>query len=414
MSCLRFPSIRPPLLPLFLALVVALAAFGSPAPAAQAFDRRSGDAIVIPAGQVVDDDLAAAGRLVRIDGTVHGDVYAFGQNVTVTGTIDGDLIAAAQQVVVDGQVRGDVRVAGALVQLNGAVGRNVTGVGQLLQLGSGGRVGGSLAGAGETLSLSGDIGGAAAAAAHDLTVQGRIGRNAEMALTSLTLGPRASIGGNLTYYADHQLDIPAQAVAGSVRYEHTSRDLTQRATRGAMTPTRGWTVLGNFFSLAWLAGSAVAGLVLLRLFPRLAAEFLGVLEARPLASLGLGAATLIGTLPVAVLMAITIVGLPLSALLIAGYFAGAFTGWLLLAIAAGSLLVGLVRGARPWHPSWAFLLGLVVLYVASHLPFVGGLVWFAGASVGMGAFLIALYRTWRRATPPPIPSAPPLIAVPAT
>ena len=89
------------------------------------------------------------------------------------------------------------------------------------------------------------------------------------------------------------------------------------------------------------------------------------------------------------------IGLPVAFLLGAGYLGGMLVGWLFLALAAGSILVGLVRKGRPWHPSWAFLLGLVVLYVLTRLPFLGGLVTFVGLSFGLGAFLIALYRTWR-------------------
>src|SRR3712207_1107223 len=58
-----------------------------------ALDRRTGDAITVAAGQVVDDGLLASGRLVRIDGTVRGDLIAFARSVTVAGIVEGDVIA---------------------------------------------------------------------------------------------------------------------------------------------------------------------------------------------------------------------------------------------------------------------------------------------------------------------------------
>ena len=383
-------------LPPAVALVAALTLL-QPAGTAYALDRRSGDNIVVEKGQAVDDDLAAAGRLVRIDGTVKGDVYALANTVRVTGVVEGDLIAAAQQVVIDGSVRGDVRAAGALVQLNGVVDHNFTGAAQLLQLASGGRVNGNVVGAGETVAVDGDVGGGLAGAARDVVLQGRVGRNAELGVNSLTIGPSGRIGGNLTYYAQEEQAIPAGAVAGQVQYQHVEAKDKARFAAGhrSYAPSRFFSAVGNFLSLAWLAGSAVVGLVFLRLFPRFAAEFLAVLETRPLPSLGMGALVLIGTLPVAVLVGITIVGLPLAALMVAGYFGGIFLGWLLLAMAAGSILVGIVR-KRPLHHSWSFLLGLLVLYLMTRIPVAGGLIWFAGISLGTGAFVLTLHQTWRR------------------
>src|SRR5439155_16310433 len=162
----------------------------------------------------------------------------------------------------------------------------------------------------------------------------------------------------------------------------------------------------NFLSLAWLAGSAIVGLLLLRLFPRFVAEFLGVLEARPLPSLGLGVLALIATLPAAALVGLTIIGLPLAALLVAGYFSGIFVGWLLLAVAVGSILVGVVRGGRPWHHSWSFLLGLLLLFVVTRIPILGGLLWFAGAALGAGALVLTIHRVWRHRESLPGPPAP--------
>ncbi|MGH2353389.1 MAG: bactofilin family protein, partial [Chloroflexota bacterium] len=386
-----------------VAVVLALGmAIGGPAQPAHALERKSGEVVVVPASEVVDDDLLATGRSVRIDGRVRGDVFAFAQSVTVTGVIEGDLIAAGAQVMIDGQVEGDVRSAGAAVQIDGAVGDDVLGAAQSLHVGSGGRVAGNMIGMAETLSVAGDIGGSLTGAVRDAYLQGSIAQSAEVALSSLTISPQASIGGKLTYYAPEEENIPAGVVKGGVEFQRAQRHEPEQ-----LPPVQRFSALGNFFSLAWLIGSAIIGLVLLRLFPRFAAEFLGALETQLLPSLGIGVLALIGTLPVAVLVGLTIVGIPISLLLAAGYFSGLLVGWLFLALAVGSILVGLVRRGRPWHHSWAFLLGLVVLYVGTRIPFLGGLVTFVGLSLGLGAFLVTLYRTWRRAGPPPAPTTVP-------
>jgi cytoskeletal protein CcmA (bactofilin family) len=371
---------------------------------AHALDRRSTETVVIPADEVVRDDVMLSGRVARIDGRVEGDVYAFAQYVTVGGTIEGDLIAGAQEVTVDGTVRGSVRAAGATVQVNGSVERNVTSAAQSLRLGSGGRVGGSWIAAGDSMSLAGDVGGSVTAAADSLLLQGRVGREADVAAGSLSLSPGARIGGDLSYHTDQPIEVPPAAVAGRVQFHQTERR-PEHVDRAQANQFFG--AVGNLLSLMWLAGSAVVGLAILHAFPRFVARFLDALERRPVPSFVVGVIGLVATLPLTLLLAITIVGIPASVVLAGGYFAGLFAGWLLLAVAVGSILVGLVRrggGAR--HLAWAFLLGLLVLHVGSKLPFLGPLVTFVALALGLGTLLTALYRTWQREprldTPEPI------------
>ena len=354
----------------------------------------------------MNDDFAASGRLVRIDGTVRGDVYAFAQNLTISGVVEGDVIAVAQEVVIDGTVRGSVRAGGATVQINGAVDRNVTGAGQLVRLGSGGRVGGSVIGAGETLSLSGDVGGGVYGAGESVLLQGRVNRNVELASSRVQFAPGASIGGDFDYHAEQPLqavarDAARDAVRGALRFHPVERP--QRVQRTQVN--RFFGAVGNFFSLTWLAGSAVVGFVLLRAFPRFVARFLDALERSAPASFGVGFVALVAALPLAVVLGITIVGLPAAAVLVGSWLSGLFVGWLLLAIAVGSVLIGLVRRGHERRLGWSFLLGLLVLYVGTRIPFLGPLVTFVGLSLGLGALAIALYRTWQRAELAPPPDA---------
>ncbi len=87
---------------------------------ARAFDSRSGESILIPAGEVIEDDLYLFGNTITIDGTVKGDVIAFGSTITIgqTGVVEGDLMGAGQSVIVNGQVQDDARIAGAVLLLD--------------------------------------------------------------------------------------------------------------------------------------------------------------------------------------------------------------------------------------------------------------------------------------------------------
>jgi hypothetical protein len=99
----------------------------------------------------------------------------------------------------------------------------------------------------------------------------------------------------------------------------------------------------------------------------------------------------------AVVLFITLVGIPLAiAVLLAllpvyaiGY---ATSAWLL-----GRAIVRPPRGRVP-----AFLAGWGILRAIALIPFVGGLAWFAAAVFGLGALAIALWRSRRG----PVTTAP--------
>ena len=84
--------------------------------------------------------------------------------------------------------------------------------------------------------------------------------------------------------------------------------------------------------------------------------------------------------------------------------------WLLLGLAVGALLVELVRRRNPTlraDPRWLVVLGLIVLYVLTHLPWIGGLATFTALCLGLGALLLQIAAA-RRPPAAPLPTTPAL------
>src|SRR5919106_1302207 len=71
---------------------------------------RTGDEVVIPAGEEVAGDLYASAGSVRIEGTVQGDLVATGGQVTVSsgGEVGEDLVFGTGSTTLAGRVVGDV------------------------------------------------------------------------------------------------------------------------------------------------------------------------------------------------------------------------------------------------------------------------------------------------------------------
>jgi cytoskeletal protein CcmA (bactofilin family) len=364
--------------------------------AAMAAEVRNGPSAVVAPDETVDDDLFATGQTVTVDGRVTGDVFATGQTVVVTGTVDGDLIAAAQQVVVDGTVNGNVRAAGAVVTVNGQVARSVTGLAQQLNVSSSGRVGGSLIGAGETISAFGPVGRGITAGGGTLELAGPVGGKVLVWSNNLSLAPNARIAGDLEYRSDHQAQIPNGTVAGTVKFDQVEQRQQQAPLLNG---------LFDFGGLVWLCGSAILGALAIMLAPRAAARAVELGRQQPLATFGLGLLALFAVPVTAILIGVTLVGIPLALVVGALYWLALLLAWPALGLVVGTEIARRVRRGEPMPVLGALAVGLIVLHLVTHLPILGGLVAFLGLAFGLGLIVQSL-RRWQR------PSEPGRVAVP--
>jgi len=140
-------------------------------------------------------------------------------------------------------------------------------------------------------------------------------------------------------------------------------------------------------------GASAIVLLVFLLFPMRMRLALDRVERYPGVSAFVGIAAVIALIPIAVLLAITIVGIPLIVLEFAGVFVGIWLGTGAIALLVGRRLAELVMPSVTPSPLWALILGLVVVTAAETVPYVGwavtALVWL----VGLGASILAFFGT---------------------
>ena len=161
-------------------------------------------------------------------------------------------------------------------------------------------------------------------------------------------------------------------------------------------------VFDNWFGVVsrlawWLAVSVsalVLGLLLAWLTPRLIDATSAASRTATGAVIGWGLAALIGGPVVAVILMVTLVGIPLGLYLLVTLGVVSILGY-----TASAWLLGRLMVREPRSPVLAFLAGLAVLRVMALVPFLGGFAWFAAAVFGTGALAVAAWRV-RAATAP--------------
>ena len=349
---------------------------------ASAADLRQGPSVTLGQGQTINDDIYAAGGTISIDGNVNGSVIAAGGTITVSGTVTRDVMVAGGTINVTGKVGGSIRAAGGNLTINGPVEQDVVVTGGTIDIASGGTIGRDLVIAGGTATVAAPVARRVTVGAGDVTLRGRVGGDVRGSVDRLRLDG-AQIGGNLDYTSDNPVVMANGASVAGTTTRHTP---TERGTRGVAGGFLGW--------LRGLIGIFALGVLLLMLLPRFSTRSIDTLRAEPWASLGIGAAILVVT-PIVALI-VLIVGL-----LLGGWWLGVLLIPLwILALAIGYVVSGFLLGrlifARlgwgQYHDVLALLGGLFVLTVVGLVPLLGWLVSLAAFVAGAGAVALVISR----------------------
>ncbi|HUY13984.1 MAG TPA: zf-HC2 domain-containing protein [Terriglobia bacterium] len=373
--------------PLHFALLGAVMMFVGPGKPAYAIEtRNSGQTVTVPPSETVADSLEAGAQYVEIAGRVNGNLIAHGQKITISGTVTGDVITSSQTLDIEGTVQGNVFAWAQFVTVHGKVGQSVHVFAESLEIADGGQVGGDVIAFCQTLNVNGDVKGGVAVGAANVMLRGNVDHGVYASAGQVRVASSAHIGQNLVARVhrtrDFSLD-PGAVVGGKTEVKlsgnRVSRFLTLRYYL--------WRAVE--LCAVWLTG-----LVLFWLFPSL---FTGKMENSSdlLKAMGWGFVLLVVTPVAAVMAALTVVGLPLAIMALILWILGLFLVKIFLAPVIGNRLMGTIPGAKvPF--AVPLLLGLVVIFVAVALPYIGKWDSLLVALTGFGLVLSAARDTWRR------------------
>lgn len=187
-------------------LLVATAALsiGLALPAAAA-EIESSELIIITEDTVVTGDLYAAANRVLVRGTIDGDLFALaGQDVSIEGEVTGSVTALASEVNVSGVIGGSLRVTSPSVEISGEITGDVVAVAFGIELKPGGKVGADLImwawNAGSHGSVSEDVEGSQ----RRLELSGDVSGNVRVSAGHLSVVDDLAVGGDLTYRSSNE------------------------------------------------------------------------------------------------------------------------------------------------------------------------------------------------------------------
>jgi cytoskeletal protein CcmA (bactofilin family) len=367
------------------ALVLCLILLATPA-VIFASNFNSNELVILPSQETINSDYFGAGETVVLQGVVNGDVYVAGGNVTIDGTVNGDLIAAGGNIIVNGPVTGDIRVAGGNISMNGSLEKNLTAIGGTINLSRDSSIRGSVVIAGGQMTLLGPVGKGATLAGGQVALANSIGGDITAGVGKLTLNPGANIKGSLNYWSEDEASIlPEASISGQI----TRHSPPVKSEDRELARERGTAALAGIsvvFKLLSFLSALLLGFILLHFLPIYTRRTTETITQKLWPSLGTGFLTLVISPFIILTLLITLIGIPLA---IVYLFILIFDLWL------AKIFVSLVIGffilnyfTKKINPYLALTVGLIVYYLISLIPFIGGLVGFITGLIGLGAIIL--------------------------
>jgi cytoskeletal protein CcmA (bactofilin family) len=175
------------------------------------------DLVLVRVGDVVTEDLYAAGNRISIEGRIEGDLLASAfEEVVISGEVTGDVIVVASRVIISGSVGGSVRATAGTVEVSGSISDDLAIVTWETVLDPEGRVGRDLINWGRLGRIDGQVGRDLNGRFSRLALDGEVGGLVDVVVGSLVIGSAATVDGNVAYRSTREAEVNSARIGGSV------------------------------------------------------------------------------------------------------------------------------------------------------------------------------------------------------
>lgn len=400
-------------LPVFLAVLLAAGSVFAGEQYIQGGVSRAAGNLKISPGTEINGDLDLNMGEIEVYGVVNGDVKNNMGRVVVYGDVNGNVETDMGQVEVGGNITGDLRASMGEVVVGGKVGGNLQA--NLGDVHINGIVGGDVRCAVGEIFIPGAVGGNVIATKGKIFVTGTVKGDIDLSCGRVVLGPRSRVDGRVRV-EEGAVEVREGAAVTSVFVE---KELSEDEIEALFRESGGvfkrnfrrplfrfgkyWKNLKPPF-LSWpgpavFAGNILNALLLLALslitgalFPRHVQVVEEALAGKPGPAFGWGLLGLVLVLPLAILLFISIIGIPLILVEFLLLAVAGILGATALARFIGSKIINRAL-EKEANLLGEIALGALVIGLLGLLPVFGGLLFCLLFIFTLGASLLTRFGT---------------------
>ena len=329
-------------------------------------------------------DIFASGSDVRVTDSDVEDLFAAGENVTLDTDVRETAHVAGRNVRVNRRIGESLYAAGYNVEVEAPVGEDVVAAGYRVEIGPEAAVARDVLAAGRTVVVRGPVAGNVSLRGRIVEIAGPISGSADIRARAIRFADGARIDGTLTYSSREPVTVPADVIA-------PDRVTANVAESSDMGP--------------WIAGAIIFSLVILALMALFAfllrdrlAGTRAVIAARPWRDLLLGVIATSALFGSILVLAVSLIGIPLIPVVIVLMPFVILAGYLTTAHAIGAILIRRARllPGSGWAAFGAIVLGVLILSLISAIPVLGWVIAVLAVIIGVGAWFALMLSPMTR------------------
>ncbi|MEO0161246.1 MAG: hypothetical protein ABIL39_00870 [candidate division WOR-3 bacterium] len=334
-------------------------------------------------GTIINDDIIALARSIKIKGVINGDIFACAQEVEVTGKVNGTIFVSGAEIKIYTTGTRTILAFCSQLDVSGAVDNNILFLGKRLDTDSTFFLKKDFWGYGKEINLNGDIKGTVKGAAKIYDIGGNV-QDGEIEGSEVNIKSTACIKGHLIIKSEKEPTIDSAAkLVGKVEF--------QKITEKPKVGKKGSDFM-RIMKIIFFISELVIGLVLIALFKDHFKKMSRIFKTQFWKNLGLGF-LILAVIPVAIVIALlTIIGFPVAIFGLFLFFTLAYLSSIVFATGFGDLLIKLFKRGGEVTPFISFILGLVIITLVSMIPYLGFLIRLVVLFVGTGILVILLYK----------------------
>lgn len=367
---------------------------------------------VSPPSQItIGNDIYMAGEHVSITAPVNGNLNIAAGGITIGTTVAGDLQVMGGDIAIHGGIRDNVRVLGGDVRITGRVNGSLTVVAGQVLIEKTAVIGAGLLVTGGQVVIDGTVNGTLKAKAGDVTVNGTINGISDIRSDTATIngimtgtstvvantfviGETAMFRGNLNYWSGQGQQNLTGRVTGTAAFKADLAPMHDdaRHDKGMFFGLLGAITIYSLFSAALTIGLLM---FLTKNFFVNAAKYL---HKQQWMSLLIGFLYFILTPILALILAVTVIGIPLAIAVLLSYVVAMFFSSALTSMVLARWVETKYR--KKWHPVTVFFLTLGIfigLKILLIIPFLGWILNAVLVCMGIGSLIAMKHAVYMKA-----------------
>ncbi len=344
---------------------------------------KTGQDVVIGVDEVIDDDLIAMARSVKIEGRVNGDLYAFAQKVKVENMVNGSIFTGGNKIEINAKNCRSICAFCGSLKTESNIENNLLFFGGSLKTEKANTINKDVIAFGGEVMIEGEVGDEVKGSMGSFHLNGKVGK-VDISAERVNIDSNTTVMGDILIGTEEEPNInPNAKILGKTEF----KKIEEKVHR----PKRGIGFVG-FLKILFFISKIVIGIILIALFKPYIKKTNEILKSSTWKSLGFGFLTIIIIPVVTVITLATIIGIPVAIFGVFVFLTLAYISGIIFATGLGDWIIRLVKKDGMVSPYLAFIIGFVIFTLVCLIPYLGFFIRLVVIFLGTGMIVLLLNK----------------------